>query len=440
MLRLEMALSARGRALQGPPPPSLKQAYAARADRFSADNRKGYIDLSVSENSVSLPLLYKKLSSLKAPPPSWLLYDSSHGSAPFLKQLALFLTSHFFPKTTGASPSNLITASGAGACLDMLTSVLCDPGDQVLVQGPTYGGFARDLCKRAQAEIVVAPTDLVKDDMCSRVSVQTLHDAWCSAGGDRSRVRMVLIVSPSNPQGEVLSPHIVADVVKWSRARGLHVVFDEAYALSVYSDKREFCSVAKALDGQLGDDVHIVWTLSKDFCWSGGRVGVMYTLNEDVLSALRPALTYLAGVSRQTQWTVAEMLCDEEWVMSFVRENRRRLLETRSKVAEMLRKMGVPFFPADAGLFLWIDLRAWMWEDTYAEEMALWERMAAVKVLLTPGSECFATCSGFFRVCFAAVEEDALQLAFERLTESVLNAERRRNVAAPISWLCNESS
>lgn len=435
-----MALSSRGKALRSSPPPSLKKAYAARADRFSTDNPEGYIDLSVSENSISLPLLHEKLSSLTAPPPSWLLYDSSHGSIPFLKQLARFLTSHFFPKNITASPNNLITASGAGACLDMLTSILCDPGDQVLVQGPTYGGFARDLCKRAQAEIIVAPTDLVTDDMCSRISVQTLHNAWYSAGGDQSRVRMVLVVSPSNPQGEVLSPHVVAGVVKWARARGLHVVFDEAYALSVYSDNRKFCSVAKALDGELGDDVHIVWTLSKDFCWSGGRVGVVYTLNEDVLSALRPALTYLAGVSRQTQWSAAEMLRDEEWATSFVRENRKRLGEARSKVSRMLRNMGVPFFPAEAGLFLWVDLRAWMSGDTRAEEMALWERMASVKVLLTPGNECFATTIGFFRVCFAAVEEEALRVAFERLTENVLNSECRRYVAAPKSWLCDERS
>lgn len=431
-------MSARGRALQSSPPPSLIKAYDARTDRFSANNLQGYIDLSISENSVSVPLLHEKLTSLPTPPPSWLLYDSSHGSGCLLRELANLFTSHFFPENREASPYNIITASGAGACIDLLTTVICDPGDQVLIPGPIYGGFARDLCKRAQAKVVVAPTDLAKDDLCSRVSVQALHDAWYAAGGNQSRVRMALVTSPSNPQGEVISPQVISDVVKWARGRGLHVVFDEAYALSVYDTETEFCSVAKVLDGNLKDDVHIIWTLSKDFCWSGGRVGVLYSLNEGVLSALRPALTYLAGVSRQTQWSVKEMLRDQKWVNSFVKENQKRLGAIRSKVAGILRDLGVPFFPAKAGLFLWVDLRAWMWEDTHAEEIALWERMATVKVLLTPGNECFATCFGFFRVCFASVEEKALQVAFERLKENVLSSERRRDVNVHMSWLHDE--
>lgn len=431
-----MSLSRRGQSFQFKTPASLAKAYAARLDRFSLSNPDGCVDLSIAENAASLPLLHDKLSSITAPPVSWHVYDDSHGSLDFLEQVSRLFNKYFFPRHKESVVSNFVAASGAGACTDLLTSVLTDPGDQVLVPGPGYGGFNRDLRWRTGAEIVVARTDEAEDDRMCRVGIEALESGWQQSGGEKSRVRMVMITSPNNPTGEVLSEEVILEIVGWARNKGLHIVFDEAYALSVYGEGKEFCSVAKALGGQLGNDVHLIWTMSKDFCWSGGRIGVVYSENEDVLSALRPALTYLAGVSRQTQWTVAEMLKDEEWVDMFVMENRKRLRMISRWVGGILRGMGVPFFPADAGLFLWVDLRRWMERGGgREEEMKLWESIADEKVLLTLGAYCFAERFGFFRLCFAAADEDGMKAAFERLKTKVLRIEKRQDeTTVPVSW------
>lgn len=432
-----MSLSRRGQSLQVNIPVSLAKAYAARSDKFAPSNPTGCVDLSIAENAASLPLVHEKLSSIPAPPLSWHVYDDSHGSLHFLEQVARLFNKYFFPEHQECVASNFVAVSGAGACTDLLTSVLTDPGDQVLVPGPGYGGFKRDMRRRTDAEIVVARTDVHDDDRMCRVSVEALEEGWQRAGGENSRVRMVMITSPNNPTGEVLSEEMILEIVGWARERGLHVVFDEAYALSVYGEGKEFCSVARALGGQLGEDVHLIWTMSKDFCWSGGRVGVVYSENEAVLSALRPALAYLAGVSRQTQWTVAEMLTDEEWVEMYVAENRRRLRKISKWVGGMLREIGAGFFPAGAGLFFWVDMRRWMdGGGGVEEEMNLWERIAAEKVLLTRGSYCFAERCGFFRLCFAAAGEEGIKVAFERLKAKILRIEKRNDgPMSPASWI-----
>ena len=57
----------------------------------------------------------------------------------------------------------------------------------------------------------------------------------------------------------------------------MHTIVDEIYALSATED---FQSVLRVLDGKLGDDVHLVWSLSKDFGASGLRVGFVLSGNQ----------------------------------------------------------------------------------------------------------------------------------------------------------------
>lgn len=425
-------LSNRGlSALQQTAPLSLRTSYTARTDRFNPQtNPSGHIDLSLSENLLSLPLLHDRLSTLPFPPPSLFLYDDSHGSLAFRHQLARLFARHFLPQHAPLpSPHHFVAACGAGACLDLLATVLCDPADRILLLGPGYGGFARDLCKRAATSLVVASIDTPPPPSVStppasssfcHVSVAAFESAWHDAGAERSRIKFMLVCSPHNPTGEVLSPSLIRHLVAWGRERALHIVFDEAYALSTYAEGVHFCSVAHALNGELRHDVHIVWTFSKDFCWSGARVGVIFSCNDVLLDALRPALTYLTGVSRQTQWTLTKMMEDCDWVDGFVRQNRANLLRASRKTASLLSAHAIPYFPAEAGLFLWIDLRTWMKEQTKEEEIALWQRMAKQKVLLTPASESFGKLYGYFRLCFAAVDEQAVHVAIERLTRGVL--------------------
>lgn len=410
-------LSTRGRALQSPGPASLIHAYAARDDQYNEEtNPFGTIDLSISENRLSLPALHKKLCDLPPAPPSWLLYDSSHGSPEFLSALADFFTRHFFPPNSKAPPQSFLATSGAGAALDLLATALCDVGDVILIPSPSYGGFSRDLSVRAGAVLLPVPTT---ED--GRVTASMFQTFWGTMShSQRSRVRVLLITSPHNPTGEVLLPDEIRALEAWANMQGLHVIFDEAYACSVYAAGKKFCSVAHALDGDLGNKVHIVWTFSKDFCWSGARVGVIYSQNAALLTALKPELTYLAGVSRSTQWAVTKLLDDRKWVDDFMTENLKTLLNVSNKVKTLLDEYEIEYFPAEAGLFLWIDLRPWMKADSVHDEMALWKSLVDEKVLLTPGNECFGLIPGFFRLCFAAVDELCLQVAFKRLTRTVL--------------------
>lgn len=325
------------------------------------------------------------------------------------------------------NPKHVVVLNGGTAVADTFATVLCDEGDRVLVTGPGYRGLEQDVGGRAGAKIVTASLDsesgLEKEPL---MSVESLEEAWIKTGGENSRIRFAIICSPNNPTGEVLSRQMILDIVRWGQKREVHIVFDEVYAKSVHADDVQFVSVAEVMEGQLGDYVHILWSFSKDFCVSGCRVGVLYSQNEELIQSVQAFLQFFYMPSRHTGWALEHMLSNEIWLREFFEENQRKLAEAYRRTTAILDRLGIPYMKAEAGLFLWVDMRKWTRGTEAKHEIELWERLLETKVLLTPSSECFGCRYGYFRVCFAAVDAETMELAWERMTV-VLNDETLAN-------------
>jgi aspartate/methionine/tyrosine aminotransferase len=92
------------------------------------------------------------------------------------------------------------------------------------------------------------------------------------------------------------------------------------------------------LANDLGDDVHMIWGISKDFGASGLRYGVLYSQNELMLQGLSTLSTF-TGVSGPIQYLVSELLTDDVWLSSFLNESRRRLVNSYRICIEKLEEM-----------------------------------------------------------------------------------------------------
>ena len=271
-------LSKRGRALtECHPFPTYLQEHFARVDsRYDPKNNpNGYIDLCIAENKLVWKLLKPKLQAQRAVPHSALCYDSMSGSIDFRKKLGRFMGEHFLGRVF--EPEQIAVLAGAGSVLELLFYVLGDPDDGVLVPTPSYAGFWADLETRDALRII--PVHGSSDDGF-QLTCEQLERTLAAA--DRP-VKALLFTTPSNPLGRVYTPYEIGQVISWAQERGLHVVFDEIYALSVFGD-RQFTSCAQ-VQAFLGDNVHIVWAFSKDFGASGLRCGVLVSENQALLRA-----------------------------------------------------------------------------------------------------------------------------------------------------------
>lgn len=400
-------LSRRGqRLVDSPPMPPYAAEHFARAGRaWHPDLRPdGYIGLCVAENKLHNDDLITQLARYEVPART-LGYDAMTGNIEFRHRLAMFMGRSFLGRTFDAK--QVVVLAGAGAVLEMLFYTICDSGDGVLVPTPSYAGFWADLETRDELKIVTA--DCVSEDGF-RLTAERLDAAIEAAD---CPVKALLFTTPNNPLGRVYTRDEVQEVVEWAEGRGLQLIVDEIYALSVFGH-REFVSAA-SLRPQLGDDVHIVWAFSKDFGASGLRCGVLISENRAILDALEN-LAYWSSCSGHTQYLLSELIADETAVDAHISVTRAKLGQAYRVVTSALDTAGISYYSAEAAFFLICDLRAYLDAPTWEAERRLWRRILdEANVNLTPGEACRINEPGFFRVCYATQSGPGVQEAVARL-------------------------
>ena len=206
------------------------------------------------------------------------------------------------------------------------------------------------------------------------------------------------------------------------------VVTDEPDDLAAgVRGRSAFRSVVEILaeDGGLGSDVHVLWGMSKDWAASGLRVGLLYTQNAELLTALSN-VNYFTSVSNDTQDSLAGVLEDASWCDAYLDGCRAHLSAAAAAVQEEVAAaaaVGVRIVLApQAGMFAFLDLRALLRPapgeaagEWAAEERLTADLLAHARLLFTPGSACHAEEPGFYRCCFAWMPTPAVREGFRRL-------------------------
>jgi alanine-synthesizing transaminase len=135
-------------------------------------------------------------------------------------------------------PARLILTASTSEAYTFLFKLLCDPGDQVLVPVPSYPLFEH-LTRLELVEVRPYPLEY--------------HGTWSVDfdGLDRAltpRTKAVLVVSPNNPTGSVLTRRELAGLAERCASRGLTLIGDEVFA-EYLLDPRE--DRARVLDQDL---------------------------------------------------------------------------------------------------------------------------------------------------------------------------------------------
>lgn len=376
-----------------------------------ASRPDGYIPLCVAENRLVWDLLAPVVRAPRDVPAEAMDYDVMIGSLGFREALSELLATRVLKRRF--DPENIAVLAGAGSVLEILFWALADPGDGVLVPTPSYAGFWLDL--EGRDDLRIAPVHTRLEDGF-RLTPELLDRALATS---ERPIRALLFTSPNNPLGAVYGRDDLEPIVCWAEERGVHLVFDEIYALSVFGD-RPFVSVAE-LRPELGDRIHIVWGFSKDFAAGGLRCGVLVSENRGVLDTVS-SLAYWACCSGDTQVLLREIITDAELMRHYVSEMPRRLGASYRRVASVLEEHHIPFVPSEAGLFLIVDARRFLDEPSWEAEDRLWRRLLdEVNVNLTPGASLRAAQPGLFRLCFASVEPAVAELGVRRVA-AVLGA------------------
>jgi N-succinyldiaminopimelate aminotransferase len=186
----------------------------------------------------------------------------------------------------------LITAGATEGIAAALLALL-EPGDEVIALEPYYDSYVANIVMAGATRV---PLTLKAPDF--RPDLDRLADAITE------KTRLILVNSPHNPTGMVLTREEAQAIADLAIERDLLVVTDEVYEHLVYD--REHVPLA-SLDGMRERTVSVS-SAGKAFSFTGWKVGWV-TGTPEIVNAVRTTKQFLTFVSSGPfQYAVAEAL------------------------------------------------------------------------------------------------------------------------------------
>jgi aspartate aminotransferase len=265
------------------------------------------------------------------------------------------LAARYRARGLACDEAQVIVSTGAKQCIFGAVLSLCDPGDEVAMIAPYWLSYA-DIARLAGARPVVVETSAERGFV---PRIEALEQAL----GPRTRV--LILNSPSNPAGALLSREDLAAIAELVRSRPeVLVLADEIYERFVYGEARYTSFLEVAPD--LADRTLVVSGCSKTYAMTGLRLG--WALGPKPLIA---AMTTLQGQSTSnantaTQWAaLAAVTQDQSSVDRMVEAFDQR----RRHVVDALRAIpGVTCFDPKGAFYVLPDVSAFFGTRTPAGE------------------------------------------------------------------------
>jgi aspartate aminotransferase len=160
------------------------------------------------------------------------------------------------------TPEQVVVSNGAKQCLYNFFQALLDEGDEVIIFNPAWVSYP-EMVALAGGTPVLVPT---------REEEGWVPDPELFARAITPRTRAVVLNSPSNPTGAVLSAEALSALARvLERHPEVVVVTDDIYEKLLYTG-RPFVEVLNVAP-QLADRTLVVNGLSKAFAMTGWRLG-----------------------------------------------------------------------------------------------------------------------------------------------------------------------
>jgi aspartate/methionine/tyrosine aminotransferase len=174
-----------------------------------------------------------------------------------LNELRQAIASHYRSKfQTNVDPGQIAITSGASGGLLTLAALYVEAGDEILVPDPGYPGY-RHFVRAFEGVARVLPVSAQND-------FQPTPDMVRAAWGPRTKG--LLLGSPSNPTGTLISRKNLTLIADFIAQRGGVLMVDEIYQGLVYGGEPW---TAFGLPG----NVVLINSFSKYFCMTGWRLG-----------------------------------------------------------------------------------------------------------------------------------------------------------------------
>jgi aspartate/methionine/tyrosine aminotransferase len=280
------------------------------------------------------------------------------------------------------TPDQVLVTPGTSPAMLLLFGHLLDPGDEVVLGDPYYACYP-NFIRYAEGRMVTVPT--------AEGDGFALHP-----GAVREcltpRTRALLINSPANPTGVVMTPRTLSGLAEVARGADVPVVSDEIYHGLVYEGREhsilEFTDRAFVLNG-----------FSKAFAMTGWRLGYVIGPSPEIQALRKLFGNFFISTNEFVQWAgvaaLREAASEPARFRAIFAERRRAMVEGLRRVG-----FGVGFEPTGA-FYVLANARAFAADSVRFAMQILEEAHVAV----TPGAAFGPGAEGYLRFSYASSVE-----------------------------------
>jgi aspartate/methionine/tyrosine aminotransferase len=265
--------------------------------------------------------------------------------------------------TSGTSPAMLI-----------LFATILERGDEIIISDPHYACYPNFI---SFFEGVPVPVNVYEDEGF-QYTTEAIQEKISG------RTKGIIINSPSNPTGNLLSAERMAEIA----SLGVPVISDEIYHGLVYEDREH--SIL-----EFTDNAFVFNGFSKKYAMTGWRLGYLIAPKSYIRSMQKLLQNLFISANSFVQWggvTALREAGDEVFRMRNIYNERRKYLSKR------LREIGLGVKVEPTGAFYILgNIKAFS-NDSYKTAFDILEK---ARVGVTPGIDFGKNCEGYLRFSYA---------------------------------------
>lgn len=293
---------------------------------------------------------------------------------------------------------NLIVTGGATQALMLAMVTLVNPGDEVILPGPSWPDYAGQI-RMVNAIPVYAEVSEEHEFKMTADLIEPLIT---------EKTRLIIVNSPSNPMGAVLNKNELIEIAELIKKYKIYVISDEPYEKIVYDGfKQESIASIQGLE----DYVLTINSFSKTFAMTGWRVGYICA-NEFIISNLiKLHENMIASINEAFQLAAVEALkngAEDVERMRQAYERNRNLI-----VSGLNHIRGISCIKPKGAFYVFPNVKEFGLSSEETADLILEKS----HVVTAPGSTFGPGGEGFLRLCYANSYED-LEEALERMQKA----------------------
>ena len=342
---------------------------------------QGVISLSIGEPDFTTPWHIRD-SAIQSIKKGYTMYTSNAGMPELKEEIARYLKRNYGLEYDPAT--QILVTVGVSEALDLAARAIIESEDEVIIPEPCYVAYPA-VVNLAGGTPVLVPTDSSTFEPVPEIIEENVT----------SRTKAILIGSPANPTGAVISRRVLEEIADISIAHNLIVLSDEIYARLIYG--AEHVPIA-SLPGMKERTV-LLGGFSKAYAMTGWRIGYAAG-NRNIISAMTKIHQYtIMCAPTMGQVGAIEALREADGDVSSMVEdyNRRRLFITNG-----LREIGLDCPEPKGAFYVFPSIKeTGLTSDEFAEKLLTTEKVAVV-----PGVAFGQSGEGHVRCCYATSLED----------------------------------